>query len=364
MEIVIPHRKLGIEAHDELLRQWHEATSSGDGGFSNGASVVREDSRGGNWRAAKRSLTLDLSRVSFVDPYGLCGLVIFLNHLPDEALPVRLRLPGWPAEPPREKPVRERVGVGAGSERPRFVRATHRATPSWNLRDLAPPVAYLTRMGFWEEVGDRLDVPRDWIPVRPLRSNDRNALLDLTIMHTHDAISVMLRRTGEILQGLNYSVVGRGHILEVLSELCSNVLMHAQTDFGGVAAMQTYKTRAGARYVVMSIGDHGVGVRASLQANPKLRARLESDPQALSVAMQAGASRFDVGGHGGGLPRVLDIARRYGGRVAARSGEGAFSYNGSTDERRVFATSHLQGTQLRIALPESRLRSETVVPKE
>jgi hypothetical protein len=338
MRIHIEHSKYGIEAHDDLLRQWH----------------ARQDEAG--------PLHLDLRRASFVDPYGLCALVLFLNHLPDKALPVRLKLPEWPREPPAPRaPYEVRsslpVPIGAGHQGPKqFVRAIKKPQREWRLSQLAAPVRYLTRMGFWEEVVERLDVPRDWVPVRPLWEPDSNVLLDISIMHTHDSISVVLRKTGEILQNLNYTPVGRGHVLEVLSELCSNVLMHAKSDFGAIAAMQTYRTKSGARYVVISIGDYGVGVRASLAANPKFQSRLDSDAQALGLAMQPGASRFDVGGHGGGLPRVLEIARRYGGRVVARSGTGAFSFNGSTEAKQSFEVPDLSGTLLRIALPEARLR--------
>jgi hypothetical protein len=328
MKIRTGFAKFSIEAHDDLLRQWEQVQ------FETGP------------------LHLDLRTVQFVDPYGLCGLVIFLNHLPEEARPVQLQLPGWPCDEQqwslKPSEVSGRTNGGRVAEAPAF----------YGEKTAAGPVPYLTRMGFWEEVSAVLDAKPQQIPVRPLWLPDRNVLLDVTIMHTHDAISVMLRKTGEILQTLNYTVPGRGHVLEVLSELCSNVLMHAQSEFGGVAAMQTYKSRSGVRYIVMSIGDHGMGVRRSLANNRVLANRLESDAQALAVAVQPGASRFGSGGHGGGLPRVLEIAKRYGGRVAFRSGSGAFSYNGSNDEKRIFEASNLQGTQLRIALPETNLRAK------
>ncbi|MDF2439148.1 MAG: hypothetical protein JWN98_132 [Abditibacteriota bacterium] len=326
--------KFSIEAHDDLLRQWDAVR------FENGP------------------LQLDLSAVQLVDPYGLCALVVFLNHLPPEALPVQLQLRGWPSAglqwslKPSEHSRSAHNGAARVMERigraPLNIAATEGSD--------AGPVPYLTRMGFWEEVGATLDARPQQFPVRPLWLPDGNALLDITIMHTHDAISVMLRKTGEILQNLNYTVPGRGHVLEVLSELCSNVLMHAQTEFGAVASMQTYKSRGGVRYIVMSIADHGIGVRRSLANNRVLSGRLESDAQALAVSVQPGASRFGSGGHGGGLPRVIEIAKRYGGRVAFRSGTGAFSFNGSTDDKRIFDTSNLPGTQLRIALPETNLR--------
>jgi len=301
-------QKYSTKAHDDLLQQW---------------DVVRFEAG---------PLLLDLRQVFFIDPYGMCGLVLFINHLPDEALPVQLLLPAWPA-------------------------ATQATPPT--LNDLpAGPVKYLTRMGFWELVEQKLDAKRGQIPICPPWLAERNVLLDLTVLHSHDAISVMLRKTGNLLQNIGYTVPGRGHVLEVLSELCSNVLLHAQTEFGGVAAMQTYRNKEDVRYLVMSIGDAGIGVRRSLASNGTLAQRLQSDAQALGVAVQPGASRFAAGGHGGGLPRVLEIARRYGGRVALRSGTGALAYNGVDDQRRSFDASPLSGTQLRVTLPESKLRGD------
>ncbi|MDQ3815371.1 MAG: hypothetical protein M3347_15745 [Armatimonadota bacterium] len=300
-------QKYSTKAHDDLLAQW---------------DAVRFEAG---------PLTLDLTQVCFIDPYGMCGLVLFINHLPEEALPVRLLLSGWPAQNQSKSPQ--------------------------TLNDLpAGPVKYLTRMGFWELVEQKLDVKRGQIPICPPWLAERNVLLDLTVLHSHDAISVMLRKTGNLLQNIGYTVPGRGHVLEVLSELCSNVLLHAQTEFGGVAAMQTYRNKEDVRYLVMSIGDAGIGVRRSLASNSALAGRLQSDAQALGVAVQPGASRFAAGGHGGGLPRVLEIARRYGGTVALRSGSGALAYNGADDQRRSFDAPPLLGTQLRVALPESKLR--------
>jgi hypothetical protein len=194
MRISIEHPKFGIEAHDDLLRQWH---------------ALAPDARG--------PLYLDLYRTKFVDPYGLCALVLFLNHLPDRALPVKLKLFGWPAEPPTPRlpwkpPSKSLVAAGAGANSPQFRRAEKKPPREWKLSDLSAPVRYLTRMGFWEEVSDRWTCRATGFPCRPLWEPDRSALLDISIMHTHDAISVALRKTGEILQSLNYTPVGRGHI--------------------------------------------------------------------------------------------------------------------------------------------------------
>ena len=306
MRIVSDHTFYSCAAHDDLMAQWSEV------------------------RFEPGPLDLDLSKVTFVDPYGIVGLVLFLTHLPEEAKPVALRMADFP--PP--------VGV------------PQRAVQSLSQNS---PVDYLTLMGFWEEVGPSLDVPADRLPVRPAWTEDKSVLIDVTRLHSRDSVSVMLRKSGEILQNLGYAAVSRGHVMEVLSELSSNVLDHAQAEYGGLVTTQTYRGKGGTRYLVMSIGDMGVGVRRSLSGNVQLQDRLGSDAQALAVAVGQGNSRFSSGGRGGGLPRVLEIARRYNGVVAFRSGTGALAYTGQTDERRVFDTSPQPGTQLRITLPEGQL---------
>lgn len=307
MKIKSQHSIYSCTAHDELLAQW--ATAQDEAG----------------------PLEIDLTSATFIDPYGIVALVLFLNHLPPEALPVRLKLEN-------------------------FVPGETRTPPDG-------VVSYLTRMGFWEEVRTPLGLSENAIPSRASWSTDKNVLIDVTILHGRDAVGVMLRKTGEILQSLGFSPIGRGHVMEVLSELSSNVLDHAQAEFGGVVTTQTYNSRrSGTRYLVMSIGDAGIGVRASLRGNPALAARLTSEAQALGVAVGMGNSRFASGGRGGGLPRVLEIARRYGGSVALRSGTGALAFRGPAEgeeeQKRLFDAPFQIGTQLRILLPENRLLAQ------
>jgi hypothetical protein len=268
-------------------------------------------------------LQLDLGHCCAFDPYGAVALVLFLKHLPPEVLPVELLLPGF------SLPLTEEAG--------------------------ANPVTFLTRMGFWEEVREQLLPPPGGLPERPMRSPDRNVLIDLTRLHSRDSVNVMLRKSGEILHHFGYAPISRGHVLEVLSELSSNVLDHSQAELGGMMATQTYKMQGGTRYLVMAIGDRGIGVRRSLAANMALADRLDDDDTALSVAVQPGNSRFTIGGRGGGLPRVLSIAKRYQGNVVFRSGIGALTYVGARDEKKIFKSSQLAGTQLRIMLPENRV---------
>ena len=304
MRLCSSHPFYSCAAHDELLAAWELA------------------------RNESGPLELDLTSVGFFDPYGIVALVVFLQSLPASALPVALKMNEFP--------------LARGQK------------PSEN-----GVVAYLTEMGFWEEVGGRLALPHSLLPVRPQFSDDKNVLIDVTIMHTRDAISVMLRKSGELLQNLGFSPVAKMHVLQVLSEVSGNVLDHAQSDIGGVVTSQTYRSRrSNIRYLVMSIADAGVGVRSSLAHNQKLAGRLDSDATALGIAVGVGNSRFGIGGRGGGLPSVLDIAKKYGGNVAMRSGRGALAYHGEDDQKRVFDAPPQIGTQMRIMLPENRLREK------
>ena len=285
----------------------------------------------GQWadlaREAPSQLELDLSGCTFLDPYGIVALTLFLNHLPEECLPVRLRLEGFPPKKGEKPPENG-------------------------------PISYLTRMGFWEEVGAKLDVPAHLLPTRPMWQSDKNVLIDVTILHGRDAVNVMLRKIGEILGSLGYNPISRGHVMEVLSELSSNVLDHAQAEFGGVVTTQTYRSRrSGTRYLVMSIGDYGVGIRKTIGTNEKFANRIESDAVALGIAVGQGNSRFATGGRGGGLARVCEIARKYGGSVVMRSGDGALTFQGKSETRKTFEAPPQTGTQLRIMLPESGLKT-------
>ena len=304
MRFVSSHSFYSCAAHDELLAAW-EVLKNGSG-----------------------PLELDLSTVGFFDPYGIVALVVFLQSLPPSALPVAFKMNEFPLAKGRNPSERGAVN-------------------------------YLTQMGFWEEVGSRLAVPHALLPVRPQFSEDKNVLIDVTIMHTRDAINVMMRKSGELLQTLGFSPVAKMHVLQVLSEVSGNVLDHAQSEIGGVVTSQTYRSRrSDIRYLVMSIGDAGMGVRSSLGSNQKMSGRLDSDASALGVAVGLGNSRFGNGGRGGGLPSVLEIAKRYGGSVAMRSGHGALAYRGEDDQKRVFEAPFQIGTQVRIMLPENKLREK------
>lgn len=134
-----------------------------------------------------------------------------------------------------------------------------------------------------------------------------------------------------------------------LSELCQNVLDHAQDPAGGTAVAQKYVKRRGStqiHFVVIGVGDGGIGVQASLKT--KYQSQFGDDQSAITAALQGYSARSGRGGMG--LRRVLDISRQYSGRIDMRSvtglvGEGVPTFNWLPSSGR-----RLPGTQVSVSL--------------
>lgn len=267
---------------------------------------------------AARPFTLDLSGITFVDPFGLIGTTLLLWDLPPDQLPARLVLPT--------------------------------AKPSdYN------PLPYLYRMGFFDAVKDIVTFEGEWEHLKSYQRWDRNLLLEMTRVRTVEDINAIMDKTASILEDIGYSAVGATQFCEVISELCSNIVLHSHAEREGLAVAQTYQRRSGERFVVLAIGDVGIGIRQSLAMNPRHGKALESDTLAIFRALQPGVSRLEETGHGGGLTRVLQIVLRYTGRLDLRSGTGHVYIKGEDRRGHKFHVAPFPGTQIRIALPEQRL---------
>lgn len=267
---------------------------------------------------AARPFTLDLSSVTFVDPFGLIGTTFLLWNLPPDQLPARIVLP-----------------TAKQSD--------------YN------PLPYLYRMGFFDAVKDAATFEGEWEHLKSYQRWDRNLLLEMTRVRTVEDINAVMDKTASILEDIGYSAVGATQFCEVISELCSNIVLHSLAERDGLVVIQTYQRRSGERFVVLAIGDVGIGIRQSLAMNPRHGKALESDTLAIFRALQPGVSRLEETGHGGGLTRVLQIVLRYTGRLDIRSGTGHVYIKGEDRRGHKFHVAPFPGTQIRIALPEQRL---------
>jgi len=149
-----------------------------------------------------------------------------------------------------------------------------------------------------------------------------------------------------VTSGLSQALVDRCKVDEVakaamwicLDELVENVIHHAASPVGGVAAAQGVLKKN--RFEV-GIADLGVGIRGSLAKNPK-HADIEDDVQAIVRAMEPFVTATPRRNAGTGLFITKLLLKRNGGELLIRSGRGLV--RGAGQEIAVTVDTHLPGT--------------------
>jgi hypothetical protein len=228
-------------------------------------------------------ILMDARHVRWADPYGMVGLLA-VGH--------RLRAQG--------------------------------AAPLLDLPESAEVMSYLGRMGFLREAEDVFEIPAGVGARRPIGPS--NVLLEITPIRSHDDVHGVIEhvqeRAGTILtEKLNYAPADAVPFSIMLSEVCQNIIEHAET--GGWVGIQTYNwaRRLGRQVVVIGVVDLGVGFRGSLAREHAARyAEGWDDVTALQAAFLHGVTRFRDPGRGQGLKQIRNRVRRWGGKVSIRSG--------------------------------------------
>jgi hypothetical protein len=227
---------------------------------------------------------LDARHLRFVDPVGMIGL----------------------------------LGVG------RILAERTGAPPVLHLPEGGDVPQYLARMGFPEAARGIFEGIREDLPRRGGRSSD--VLLEITPIsenrHVHDLVERVQDRAGAILsRTLRYPPSAVVHFSVILSEVCGNILEHAEAP--GWVAAQTYhwSRRLGRQVLIVAVGDLGRGFRGSL--TPEYAGRYAdrwSDATALEAAFLHGLTRFPDQGRGQGIQQMRRQVRRWGGLITVRSG--------------------------------------------
>ena len=106
-----------------------------------------------------------------------------------------------------------------------------------------------------------------------------------------------------------------------INELTDNVLVHADSQIGGLVQVSTFeKTRKQVQFVV---ADVGVGIPTTLkEGHPDIR----SDTTALDMAIQEGVTRDKKLGQGNGLFGSYEICSRSNGYFSVYSGHAYLEY--------------------------------------
>ena len=136
---------------------------------------------------------------------------------------------------------------------------------------------------------------------------------------------------------------------EIFSELAMNILYHAESK-GGYVLAQRYNYSSGP-VIDIAVADCGIGIRASLAKNPDI-APLNSDPDAISLALEEGVTSLNQSNRGYGLSHVTDRVNTAKDRIMViRSGHGIMTLQGDGTVRSEVHDVYYPGTIVNVIIP-------------
>ena len=226
---------------------------------------------------------------------------------------------------------------------------------------LEPPenadvTGYLARMGFFQEAQHVFDLPE--------RSGRRAAgssdvLLEITKIaanaDVHAVVDRVQRGAGEILSSrLGYPPSAVVQFSVILSEVCQNIIEHAEAEGWVAAQAYNWARRLGRFVVVISVMDVGRGFRGSLGDQHSARyGDRWGDATALEAAFLHGLTRFPDSGRGQGIQQIRRQVQKWSGAISVRSGTARIAQVPEWDDTPPMVD-HLRpfpGAQISIVLP-------------
>jgi anti-sigma regulatory factor (Ser/Thr protein kinase) len=228
--------------------------------------------------------------------------------------------------------------------------------PMLKMPESADVISYMGRMGFFDHAEPifELNGPRP----RPRGDSVSDVLLEITPVNSHQDVHTVVdlvnRRGLTILTSqLNYPMREAFQFSVILSEVCQNIIEHAESS--GWVATQTYNwaKKVGRKVVVIAVMDLGIGFRASLAAAHAARSDHWDDAAALEAAFMHGQTRFHDPGRGQGIQQIRKYVARWGGRISIRSGTARIMDVPAWDEGMPMQQDlpYLPGAQIGIVLP-------------
>ncbi len=230
------------------------------------------------------------------------------------------------------------------------------ALPRLELPENPDVQGYLSRMGFFHEAEGIFELdgraprrganPSDvLLEITPIRAND----------DVHGVVDRVQSRAGAILSAkLGYAPTSVVPFSVILSEVCQNVIEHA--DGPGWVAAQAYNwaKRLGRWVVVISVMDVGRGFRGSLTDEHAARyGDRWGDATALEAAFLHGLTRFPDSGRGQGIQQIRRQVQRWNGAITIRSGTARIGQVPEWDDTPPLTQglAPLPGAQIGIVLP-------------
>lgn len=232
--------------------------------------------------AGSGRVLVDARRLRWVDPYGMIGLLA--------------------------------LGTIAGRDREK---------PRFQAPESAEVTSYLTRMAFFEHAADIYELHGG---ARKSAEGASEVLLEITPVKSHMDVHRIVDRVNEralaiLTKQLDYPLKEAFQFSVMLSEVCQNIIDHAEA--GGWVATQTYNwaKRLGRKVVSIAVMDLGVGFYGSLASEHAGRyGERWSHASALEAAFIHGLTRFHDPGRGQGLQQIRKQVGRWNGKFSVRSG--------------------------------------------
>ncbi|MBI4690199.1 MAG: sensor histidine kinase [Nitrospirae bacterium] len=262
-----------------------------------------------------KEFSIDLRNVTFVDPYGMVGIL--------------------------------EIGELLKSERNR---------KSICLPESEEVLKYLERMDFFK-FADKyfiLEPSKPRISGKYLRSAYSDVLLEITPIEKSDDIHFIVSKVKEranaiLTRHLYYDERAINGFIVAISEVCQNIIEHSETK-GFVGIQKYHFQNLNKNIVKIAVMDTGIGIRKSLSE----RFPIKSDFDAIGRALLHGASRYADEGRGHGLAAVRRFVNQWNGRLSIRSGTAKLLLipEWSRGKEKETGLTHFPGTQINIMLPE------------
>jgi len=263
----------------------------------------------------RESSAINLSDVTFIDPYGMVGILELGELFKSEGIRKTIYLPKS-----------EEI------------------------------LKYLERMDFFKfaDTYFELEPSEPQISGKYKRSSYSDVLLEITPIEKSDDIHFIVGRVKERAQSiltkhLHYEEKAINDFIVALSEVCQNIIEHSETK--GFVGIQKYHFQSLNKNVVkIAVMDIGIGFRKSLSE----RFSLKNDFQAIENALLHGASRYAEKGRGHGLAAVRKFVNQWNGRLSIRSGSAKLSIipEWAWGKEKEIDLAYFPGAQINILLPE------------
>jgi len=270
-------------------------------------------------------IIIDLTQMTFADPFGIMGLTLLVRSVRlDTNTKCRVLLPSDSAA--KSYLVKSGCLVFCS-------------------KHIECERSYL---GTFDRVFGNL-LKRNFIPLTPISSEN-------DIGPINNQVESFL-----IENNYHYSKEEINDIQVMISELCQNVIYHSESAIPerGLFFMQGYKPKMSGKgkFCMVSIGDAGIGIRNSLNKNPRLENMVFSDCKAISLALKEGVSGVDGDRfRGNGLYDLNRLTKKHKANLYIHSHGGVVSYTFKEsgrikEENDIFP---VIGTQVCFSLEEKR----------